>query len=146
MTSHRQGPPWEVPAPEYGRALPRLTVNLLVRDPARSLRFYRDVLLAEVRHHDADFAALRIEGHDLMLHADPTYDRHPWAAALAAGTRRGFGVELRAFGLDPDATEARARASGAVVLGPATDKPHGWRECWIEDPDGYVWAVGHGIG
>ena len=37
-------------------------------------------------------------------------------------------------------------AAGAKVLAPAADKLHGWREVWIEDPDGYLWAVGVAIG
>jgi uncharacterized glyoxalase superfamily protein PhnB len=132
-----------VPAAEYGRALPALTVNLVVHDITRSTTFYREVLGAEVRHHDEDFAALRLEGHDLMLHADHTYDRHPWADELDRGGRRGLGAELRLLGPDADAIEARARAHGAVVLRAAADQPHGWRETWVADPDGYVWAVGH---
>lgn len=146
MTSHRTGPGWDVPAPEYGRALPRLTVNLLVHDVSRAAAFLHVVLEAEVRHRDVDFAAVRVGGHDLMLHADHAYDRHPWARELAGGRRRGLGAELRVFGLDADAAAARARAFGAPVLGGPEDKPHGWRETWIEDPDGYVWAVGHPIG
>jgi uncharacterized glyoxalase superfamily protein PhnB len=41
--------------------------------------------------------------------------------------------------------ERRAREGGYVVLAPATDKGHGWREAWLQDPDGYVWAVGRAI-
>lgn len=28
------------------------------------------------------------------------------------------------------------------VIQPATTKAHGWREVMVEDPDGYLWAVG----
>jgi len=28
------------------------------------------------------------------------------------------------------------------VIQPATTKAHGWREMMVEDPDGYLWAVG----
>ena len=141
MAKHRHGDPW-MPAAEYGRQLPALTINLLVADPARSVAFYRDVLLAEVRYSDPDFAALRLGALDFMLHADHTYEVHPWHARLVAREARGLGAELRLFGVDPDAAVARARAQGARVLADAADKPHGWREAWIEDPDGYVWAVG----
>ena len=146
MTSNRKGPAWEVPAAEYGRALPRVTLNLLVHDVARAAAFVRVVLEAEIRHRDEDFAAVRIGGHDLMLHADHTYEAHPWARELDSGRRRGLGAELRVFGLDPDAAAARARAFGAPVLGGPQDQPHGWREVWIQDSDGYVWAVGDAIG
>ena len=111
-------------------------------DIARSIAFYRDVLGCEVRYSDPDFAAMRLGELDFMLHADHAYDGHPWAGRLGRERRRGLGAELRLFEVDPDAAVARARQAGAVVLLPATDKPHGWREAWLEDPDGYVWAVG----
>ena len=44
--------------------------------------------------------------------------------------------------MDPDEVEARARGARATIVEPAKDKPHGWRETMIADPDGYVWAVG----
>jgi len=28
------------------------------------------------------------------------------------------------------------------VIQPASTKAHGWREVMVEDPDGYLWAVG----
>jgi len=46
------------------------------------------------------------------------------------------------FGVDPDALEERARRNGAVVVQQTTSKGHGWREVMVEDPDGYLWAVG----
>jgi hypothetical protein len=32
-----------------------------------------------------------------------------------------------------------------VVLAASADKPHGLRECFLADPDGYVWVPGTGI-
>jgi uncharacterized glyoxalase superfamily protein PhnB len=141
MAKKRIGDPW-MPADAYGRSLPQFTVNLLVTDLARSAEFYRQVLGAEERYRDPDFAALRIGNLDFMLHADHAYDRHPWFPRLEGRQPRGLGAELRLLGLDPDRLEARARETGGTILAPATDKPHGWREVWLEDPDGYVWAVG----
>jgi uncharacterized glyoxalase superfamily protein PhnB len=131
-----------MPADDYGRSLPRFTVNLLVRDLERSVAFYEAVLGAKKRYSDPDFAALELAGLEFMLHADHTYEQHPLAARLAVSGPRGTGAELRLFGVNPDEVEARARASGATVVQPATDKPHGWREAIVADPDGYVWAVG----
>jgi len=48
MTMARIGDAW-MPANEYGRALPRFSLNLLVRDLSRSLSFYEQVLGAAVR-------------------------------------------------------------------------------------------------
>lgn len=127
---------------EYGRQLPPFTVNLIVRDVERSVGFYRDVLGATIRYSDPDFAAIRLTKLDVMLHADHTYEDHPWYPRFASEEPRGLGAELRLFGVNPDEVEARARTSGAMVVQPATDKAHGWREVMVADPDGYLWAVG----
>ncbi len=145
MAKKRIGEPW-MTAGEYGRGLPVFTVNLLVADVARSVGFYREVLGAEVRYSDPDFAAMRLVRFDFMLHADHTYDGHPWYQRLKAAKERGLGAELRLLGVDPDDVESRAREAGAAILQPAADKAHGWREVVVQDPDGYVWALGVTIG
>src|SRR5215475_9176627 len=112
MTKTRTGEAW-MPADEYGRALPKFTVNLLVRDVEKALPFYRDVLQATVRYADGDFAALEIVGTDFMLHADHAYDRHPLFGRVKNAKVRGVGVEIRVMGTDPDELEARAKKFGA---------------------------------
>ena len=145
MTKKRVGDPW-MPVAEYGRSLPAFTVNLLVADVARSVVCYREVLGAEERYSDPDFAAMRLAQLDFMLHADHTYDGHTWQPRLKAAKERGLGVELRLLGVDPDEVESRARKDSAAILQPANDKAHGWREVVVQDPDGYVWALGVTIG
>lgn len=136
----RTGEPW-IPAPAYGALLPQFTVNLVVRDVAKSLEFYKAVLLAHVHYFDPDFAALRVLGVELMLHADHTYESNPWSSALKGGTARGVGAELRLLGMNPDQLVERARASNALFKDVKV-AGHGWREAMVQDPDGYVWAVG----
>jgi uncharacterized glyoxalase superfamily protein PhnB len=46
------------------------------------------------------------------------------------------------MGIDPDILQQRAEAAGAIILQPVADFPHGWRDVILEDPDGYIWAVG----
>lgn len=141
MTKKRTGDPW-MPADEYGQSLPRLTVNLLVKEVARSVAFYTGVLGAKANYFDPDFAALELAGVKFMLHADHAYDQHPLASRLASNATRGTGAELRVLGVDPDQVEARARTSSATIVQPAADRGHGWRDVLVADPDGYVWAVG----
>ena len=59
---------------------------------------------------------------------------------LTSAARRGVGVELRLHGRDPDAAEAAARRLGCEILQGAADKPHGLREAFIADGDGFVWV------
>ena len=141
MTKTRTGDAF-MAADDYGRAMPKFSVNLLVRSVETSLAFYRDILGATVRYADGDFAALALLGIDFMLHADHTYDHHPLYQRLQGAGPRGSGAELRVLGIDPDAVEARAKAAGVTILQPAQDFPHGWREVMLVDPDGYIWAVG----
>jgi uncharacterized glyoxalase superfamily protein PhnB len=122
--------------------MPPASLNLLVRDPFPSAAFHRDVLGADVVYLDADFAVLRVSGLEYMLHADHTYDAHPWHGGLVGGEPRGLGAEIRLFGIDPDAVAERARAAGARLIQEPETKPHGWREVTVEDLDGYAWAVG----
>ena len=51
-------PAW-MPAPEYGRRLRGLGVNLIVRDILAALSFQSEVLAAEILHNDPDFAAMQ---------------------------------------------------------------------------------------
>jgi catechol 2,3-dioxygenase-like lactoylglutathione lyase family enzyme len=129
-------------AAEYGRTLSGLSVNLIVREVARSIPFYTGVLELRLLYSDEDFAAFEREGVRLQLHADHTYAQMPWAKRLAESSPRGLGAEVRILGIDPDAAERRARAGGFTVAVPVRDWPHGWRDCVLEDPDGYTFAVG----
>jgi len=151
----RSGEPW-MAADAYGRSLKGMGVNLLVREVAVSVAYLTEVLALDLVYADADFAVLRFGsqerggpergGQDVILHADHTYADHPLLALTGDGAVRGAGAELRLYGIDPDAAEARARARGDTVFASTQDKPHGLRECYLADPDGYIWVPGIGIG
>jgi catechol 2,3-dioxygenase-like lactoylglutathione lyase family enzyme len=137
----RKTEPW-MSAADYGRTLAGLSVNLIVRDVAQSIPFYTGVLGLRLLYSDEDYAALERDGARLQLHADHTYAAMPWASRLRDESRRGLGAEIRILGIDPDAAERRARDAGYTVLVPVRDWPHGWRDCVLEDRDGYTFAVG----
>ena len=132
--------PW-LPASEYGRRLVGLTLNLLVRDVIAALPFHRKVLGADEMYSDKDFAAFKRGESEWMLHADHTYDQHPLYSDMVGGRRvRGIGAELRLHGRDPDAAVVAALSLGMKVVATAADKPHGLREAYILDLDGYMWV------
>ena len=129
--------------PDYGRTLkPGISVNLLVREVKRSVAFAENVLGATPTYADEDFAVLRLNGAEWMLHADHAYASNPLSGVIEGVEARGAGVELRLYGCDPDQAEACARAQRYTVLSGSMDKPHGLRECVIIDDDGYVWVPG----
>lgn len=131
-----------MPADDYGRSLSGFNVNLLVREVAPAVAFLTEVLQVELVYDDPDLAILRHEGVDWMVHAEHTYDDRPMLLRSRAANLRGAGCELRLYNVDPDAAEARARALGYEVLAPSEDKPHGLRECYLLDSEGYVWVPG----
>ena len=136
----RTGEPW-MSASDYGCSLKALTINLLVRNIDKALQFQREVLRAEVVYSDPDFAVVRGCGAEWMLHADHSYQGHAMETVLNGTDKRGAGAELRLHGRDPDEAEAAARRLGFKVLVSATDKPHGLREAYLVDADGYVWVA-----
>lgn len=126
--------------PVYGRSLRGLGINLLVRDTTRTVAFARDVLGLTIVYADPDLAVLRHGEHEWMVHADHTYDSHPLLPRTRVAALRGGGVELRVHDTDPDVAAAAAREHGYEVLEPPDNKPHGLREAYILDADGYVWV------
>ena len=68
------------------------------------------------------------------------YHSNPLTSLLPQAGNRGAGIELRLYDTDPDACEEKARAFDYIVLRESEDRPHGLRECYLLDPDGYCWV------
>ena len=94
----------------------------------------------KVHRTDGDFAVLEHEGEFFQLHGDHTYHDNPLPQLIPESGVRGGGIELRLYGLDPDACEARAKNGGYIILRTSLDRPHGLRECYLLDPNGYCWV------
>lgn len=130
----------DLDAVEFGQSLRGFGINLLVSDVDATVKFSKDILLAEVIHTSDGFAVLK-QGHAVwMLHGDETYHSNPLQGFVKDAEGRGQGVELRLYDIDPDDAEKRARDAGYTILSGTADKPHGLRECYILDPDGYCWV------
>lgn len=128
-----------VPAPVFGHALSRISVNLLVRDVPREVAFLTAVFGMQAHRVSRDFAILLHAGQPLQLHSDATYAAHPLPSLLPEAGPRGAGVEIRLHEADPDAAAEAAEAAGGAVLQAPTDKPaHGLREAVILSPSGYA--------
>lgn len=141
MTSKSTKEAWTISAPDYGRSLKGLGVNVLVTDVEQSVRFAETVFLAKAAYWNVDFAVMRTDAAEWMLHADHTYSDHPLQGFVAGLEGRGQGAEFQLYNIDPDEAEARARKADYMVLAGSMNKPHGLRECYILDPDGYCWVV-----
>ena len=139
MVKLRSGDPW-MPAPEYGHSLKGLTINLLVKNIDAAVAFQTNVLHTEIVYQDPDIAVLKGYGGEWMLHADHTFQEHPLHDLVCEIPKRGLGVEIRLHGCDPDEAFERAKDCGYEVLAPPADKPHGLREAYLVDVDGYIWV------
>jgi catechol 2,3-dioxygenase-like lactoylglutathione lyase family enzyme len=130
-----------IPAPDFGRSLTGLTLNLLVPDVPAEAAFLREVLGLAVPRETADFAIALYGPHVVQLHADATYHANPLPSLLPEAGPRGAGAEFRLHETDPDDACARAagRADCVVLRGPE-DRPHGLREVYILSPAGYAWV------
>ena len=125
---------------QVGRALEGFGINLLVSSVDRTVAFLQSVFEFGAVSASPDYALLIFRQRYYQLHADHTYAENPLPSLLPESGARGGGVELRLFEVDPDEAERRARANDYVVLMETADKPHGLRECFLLDPDGYCWV------
>lgn len=125
---------------EYGRSLKGFGVNLLVKNVKRSIEFQVNVLGVEAIFGNEDFAIMRYQDHEWMLHADHTYGDNPLPSLISDDQGRGAGIELRLYNVDPAVAASKATDFGGGVLQEPTDKPHGLHEAYLYDPDGYVWV------
>jgi hypothetical protein len=135
----RKTDPWK-PASDYSSELSGLTVNLLVNNISKATDFITNIIEANIIYEDIDFAAIEGFGSKWCFHADHTYDKHPLTGFINKKHKRGDGIELRLFGCNPDKAEMRALKHGFKVISKTQDKPHGLRECYIIDSEGYCWV------
>ena len=129
-----------VEAGVFGAGLRGLGLNIVVRDVRTTAAFLETVFGMGIHRLSADFAIVTYGDAVFQLHSDGTYASNPLLALLPENPPRGAGIELRLYDSDPEAAAARAEAAGGTILQPPTDKPHGLREAYLLDPDGYVWV------
>ena len=129
-----------VEAGVFGAGLRGLGLNIVVRDVRNTAAFLETLFGMGIHRLSADFAIVTYGDAVFQLHSDGTYASNPLLALLPENPPRGAGIELRLYDSDPEAAAARAEAAGGTILQPPTDKPHGLREAYILDPDGYVWV------
>ncbi|WP_424947036.1 VOC family protein [Candidatus Spongiihabitans sp.] len=125
---------------QVGHLLDDFGVNLLVSKVHNTVKFLTTVFDFTALRSSTDYALLKHRDRLYQLHGDQTYAAHPLAALLPEAGVRGVGVELRLYQVDPDRAERRARQGGYEILQSTADKPHGLRECFVLDPDGYCWV------
>lgn len=118
---------------------------VFVRDMARCLPFYQDVLGLQVQLSDPVSVGFLIgDQHFILLEV--------WAAvqmisedAIAPQIERGHRVLLCAFVDDVDASYEALTAKGVAFIRPPTDQPWGRRTAHFADPEGNLWEISHAL-
>jgi len=134
-----------VSADDFGRSLKGLGLNILVRDMKTQIAFLETVFEMTAHRVSDDFAIMCYRDQVFQLHADSTYGNNPLLTLLPENPPRGTGIEIRLYDSNPEQCVARAETFGATVLQPPTDKPHGLRETYILDDNGYAWVASRAI-
>lgn len=135
-----------ISAEDFGKSLSGIGLNLLVRDVVAECTLLETVFDMVSHQVSSDFAIVKYGSQVFQLHSDGTYHSNPLLGLLPENPPRGGGIEIRLYDTDPDQAAARAEATGATVLQPPTDKPHGLRETYILCENGYAWVASRALG
>lgn len=131
-----------VSAGDFGASLRGLGINILVSDVIERAAFLEAIFGMKAHRLSADFAIMTYGNQVFQLHSDGTYHSNPLLGLLPENPPRGAGIELRLYDSDPEEAAKRAAENpAATILQAPTDKPHGLRETYILDPDGYAWVA-----
>ena len=118
-----------------------LSVVLWATDLDAFASFLEGVFDGTIRERHPGFAAVDLNGAEILLHADESYRGHPWFDALGEdGAARGIGAEVRLRVEGVEERYGRALAAGAVGI----QEPHddaGARTCQLMGPDGYFFTL-----
>lgn len=138
-----------------GEMINSVSTNLMVTDMVTSLRFYHEVLGAELAFTvDAEqntdmpgsiqdgvvFASIRAGTSEIMLQERTNLLED--SPAFDADTMPGSSTTMYFRVEDADTIVARL-PKDTPVLKPLETTWYGMREIWIRDPDGYVLTIGH---
>lgn len=113
-------------------------IGLFVRDMARTVAFYRDVLGMKTDWNGEANAELYSDGARLILFSRDDFEtmtahRYTYPPGLNGTMEISF--DLPAYA-DVDQEYARVTAAGAKPVFAPTTEPWGQRTCYVADPDG----------
>lgn len=135
-----------ISAEDFGASLRGIGLNILVSDVIERTAFLCEVFGMKAHRLNADFAIMTYGDQVFQLHADGTYHSNPLLGLLPENPPRGAGIELRLYDSDPEEVAKRAAIhEGAKILQAPMDKPHGLREVYILDADGYAWVASRAL-
>lgn len=129
-----------ISADDFGASLRGFGLNLLVSDVRKTVDFLNVVFGIHSARVSDDFAIVIYGDQVFMLHSDAAYASNPIHAMIPETPPRGGGITIHLYDSDPDMACANCANVDAVIMAKPKDKPHGLREAFIADHDGYIWA------
>lgn len=119
--------------------------GIFVKDMARMIRFYRDVLGFEIKEgEDTSNVFLEKDGTLFLLYGRSDFEKMTSRGfGYAPGVNGHYEVALDAESFsDVDRQFARVTAAGAEPILPPTTEPWGQRTCYVADPEGNLIEIG----
>ena len=119
--------------------------GLLVKDMAKMIRFYRDVLGFEIKEpEDTSNVFLEKDGTLFLLYRKSDFEKmtnrkFSYCHGINGHYEIALGVENYAA---VDEAYARVTGMGAVSVMEPTTEPWGQRTCYIADPEGNLIEIG----
>ena len=129
-----------ISADAFGSSLRGFGINLLVSDVRKTVDFLNVVFGIRSTRVSDDFAIVIYGDQVFMLHSDAAYASNPIHALIPETPPRGGGITIHLYDSDPDTACANCPNVDAVIMAAPKDKPHGLREAFIADHDGFVWV------
>jgi len=122
---------------------PRIYPTFRYRDAARMIDWLQEAFGFSVRVKYEDggkVAHAELAFGSSMIMLGSVQDDYYGAVVGEPGTQGGKSIYVAVH--DCDALYERAKAAGAKILEPPTDRPYGSREFVCADPEGNVWSFG----
>ena len=119
--------------------------GVFVKDMAKMIRFYRDVLGFEIKEpEDAGNVYLEKDGTLFLFYGRKHFEKMAGRRfGYAGGVNGHFEIALSVENFDAvDKSFAEVTANGGQAVMPPTTEPWGQRTCYIADPEGNLIEIG----
>jgi catechol 2,3-dioxygenase-like lactoylglutathione lyase family enzyme len=119
--------------------------GVFVKDMAKMIRFYRDVLGFEIKEpEDAGNVYLEKDGTLFLFYGRKDFEKMAGRSfGYAGGVNGHFEIALSVENFDAvDKSFAEVTANGGQAVMPPTTEPWGQRTCYVADPEGNLIEIG----
>lgn len=119
-----------------------IRVELFVKDVAKSVQFYRDILGFEALPSHGNYHPVQ-NGHVILgiAAASELPQQHYFQPEIATHARKGVGIELVLAVDDVEKTYTKVKEAGYPIAEALAKRPWGLTDFRLVDPDGYYLRI-----